>query len=195
MTAYKDRSVVTFTHTKHFASDAVRESMITLGSHSGTHIDAPSHFMQDGISIHEMALVRTCGRARVLDCTHMQHAITESDLRQHDIEADDIILLKTRNSNRPWNASFDYEFVYLEQSGAAYLATQGVKAVGIDYLGIERNQPKHESHLLLMNAGIPIIEGLRLAEVEPQVYILWCLPLAIQGLEAAPARALLQIIT
>lgn len=191
ITAYKDRKNVSFNNIKTFERDQVRESSITLGSHSGTHIDAPSHFLADGNTISQMPLDATCGPCMVLDCTHVTQAITDADLQQHAIEQGARILLKTRNSEFDVTASFDHNFIYLAASGAAYLASKKIKAVGIDYLGIERQQPNHETHEALMRAGITIIEGLRLAGVNAGLYTLWCLPLAVQGLEAAPARAVL----
>lgn len=192
MTTYKDRRVVAFNYTKTFEKDHARESVITLGSHSGTHVDAPSHFIADGAAMQAVPLESTCGPCTVLDCTQVSEAITENDLQDHNIQEGSIILLKTRNSSFPVEAPFHYDFVYLAASGAAYLASKKIKAIGIDYLGIERQQPHHDTHEAFMRAGITIIEGLRLAQVKPGAYMLWCLPLRVQGLEAAPARAILQ---
>jgi arylformamidase len=194
MTSYKDRKVVNFSYTKTFERDHARESVITLGSHSGTHIDAPSHFLADGSSIAQMPLDATCGPCIVIDCTQVSEAITDTDLQQHTIEQGARVLLKTRNSALDAMAPFAYDFIYLAASGAAYLASKQIKTVGIDYLGIERQQPNHETHETLMRTGITIIEGLRLAAVDSGTYMLWCLPLAVQGLEAAPSRAVLQRI-
>lgn len=194
MTAYKDRAVVVFNYAKTFEKDNVRESVITLGSHSGTHIDAPSHFIADGTSIHEQFIEATCGPCIVIDCMDVTESITDEVLQHHTIEEGDIVLFKTRNSLLASNAPFAYDFIYLAASGAEYLAAKKIKAVGIDYLGIERQQPNHETHLALMRNRIAIIEGLRLAKVESGSYMLWCFPLAMQGLEAAPARAVLQVI-
>jgi len=193
MTAYKNKKVVQFDYTKRFDTDNVRESIITLGSHSGTHVDAPSHFLKDGESIDTIALNNLIGTARVLDCRAVDKVITKEFLLRYDthIKKHDMILLKTSNSILSPLESFDTTFTYLEVSGAQYLADKQVKAVGIDYLGIERNQPSHETHCTLMNNNIPIIEGLRLENVEPGEYQLYCLPLKIMGLEAAPARAIL----
>jgi arylformamidase len=192
MTAYKDKAVVAFKYVKTFEKDGARESIITLGSHSGTHVDAPSHFIAGGDSIHAMPIEATCGPCVVLDCVEVTESITQEVLQKHDIKEGAIILLKTRNSASVPHESFRYDFVYLAASGAEHLASKKVKAVGIDYLGIERQQPNHDTHETLMRAGITIIEGLRLAQVDPGVYMLWCLPLRVQGLEAAPARAVLQ---
>lgn len=194
MAAYKDKAVVAFNYTKTFEKDAARESIITLGSHSGTHVDAPSHFIANGAAIQEVPVEATCGPCVVLDCTNVAECITDEILREYEIEKGAIILLKTRNSSYAVNGTFQYDFVYLAASGAAYLTSKKIKAVGIDYLGIERQQPNHETHEYLMLNGITIIEGLRLAQADPGSYMLWCLPLRVQGLEAAPARAILQKI-
>jgi len=100
-------------------------------------------------------------------------------------------LFKTKNSALKNNAPFDPEFIYLDKTGAKYCVEQKIKAVGIDYLGIERNQPGHETHALLLENNIGIIEGLRLAHAEADQYFLICLPLLIPGADASPARAIL----
>jgi len=203
-TGYKNRKNIKFTRYKNFETDGWRESLITLESHSGTHIDAPSHFVRDGKNIESISLDRLVGDCIVLDLTDVQESgspfdengaksITRDILFEHDheINKDDIIILKTSNSATKPEDLFLPNFVYLDHSGAHYLAQKGVKAVGIDYLGIERNQPGHETHIELMQNNIVIIEGLRLQHVQAGNYFFCCLPLAIQGLEAAPARAVL----
>jgi arylformamidase len=193
MTSYKDRFKVAVQAIKEFKVDGVRESCVTLNAHSGTHVDAPSHFISDGMTIETLALEKLMGTCLVLDCTAAESSITQSDLVGYDsvINKNDIVLLKTANSDRSSEDLFNPDFVYLAHSGALYLRQKGVKAVGIDYLGIERAQPDHATHLELMNADIPIIEGLRLATVTPGRYHFICLPLHIVGMEAAPARAIL----
>ncbi len=191
MTAYKDKKTVTFTAKKEFDRDKARETLLTLNAHSGTHIDAPSHFLQDGGTIDQLNLESVCGPCLVVDCTSVTEHITADDLKDVEIAPGMIVLFKTKNSEKSPENPFDPAFIYLEKSGAEYLASQKVKAVGIDYLGIERNQPDHETHTILLEKHIPIIEGLRLGEVTPGQYQLFCLPLALRGLEAAPARAIL----
>lgn len=191
MTAYKDKKIVQFDRVKTFENDAVRESVITLGSHSGTHVDAPSHFMQDGQTIEHVDLRMLIGDCTVLDLVSVGGGISREHLEDTDIQAGDIVLLKTKNSAISPTAPFNPNFIYLAESGANYLVECNVRAVGIDYLGIERGQPAHETHVQLFNAGIAIIEGLRLADVAAGKYFLCCLPLNVQGLEAAPARAIL----
>lgn len=193
MTAYKDRSVVCITPTKLFERDAVRESLITLGSHTGTHIDAPAHFIVDGVTTQDISLDALMGACTVIDMTHCVDVITREDLVvvADKLQSDTRILFKTRNSAHSATDAFDAHFVYIDKEAALYLAQCKLKAIGFDYLGIERNQPGHETHIALLNAGIVIIEGLRLGYVSPGDYVLYCLPLALVGSDGAPARAIL----
>ena len=191
MTGYKDRMSVHFEQLKTFSKDQVRSSRITLDSHTGTHIDAPAHFLSDGKTIDQIDRGIIIGECTVLDFMEVTDAVTKSDLEKKEIKEGDIVLLKTKNSSFGLDAAFDKNFIYLEKSGAQYLVEKKIKAVGIDYLGIERNQPDHETHTILMKHEIGIIEGLRLSHVEPQRYFFLCLSLPVVGLEAAPARAIL----
>lgn len=192
-TGYKDRNIVDFEEVKNFNRDGVRETNIHLSSHSGTHIDAPSHFLRDGKTIDQLSLDRFVGSCKVLDLTSAVERITRDCLTEFDseIDNDDIILLKTINSDTAPIEKFSPHFVYLEVSGAQYLIEKKIKAVGIDYLGIEHSQFGHPTHESLMHADIGIIEGLRLGHVTPGPYICVCLPLKSIGVEAAPARAVL----
>jgi arylformamidase len=190
-TAYKDKKTISFNTVKTVAKDGVCESLITLSSHSGTHIDAPAHFIDNGSTIDHALLERFMGPCKVIDMTHISTVITADALYDLDIEEDDFILFKTKNSALSATMPFNKNFVYLEASAAAYLAECAVALVGFDYLGIEREQPQHETHRLLMDADVMIVEGLRLAHVTAGAYLFVCLPLAVQGVEAAPARAVL----
>ncbi|BDC35069.1 cyclase [Candidatus Dependentiae bacterium Noda2021] len=192
ITAYKDKKTVEFYPLKNFDADHVRESKITLGAHTGTHVDAPSHFVKDGLTIDKIDLQTIIGQCVVIDCTEIDNAIDADFLKkQAALKSGQIILLKTKNSALAHGAPFNPDFIFLNHSAAEYCAEQKVKAIGIDYLGIERGQPDHATHTALFNTGITIIEGLRLEHVTPGSYFLCCLPLALQGIEAAPARAVL----
>lgn len=193
MTAYKNNSVVCVQRIKDFPQDGVRESIITLGSHTGTHIDAPSHFLPHGVSLDKVPLSATIGPCIVLDMTHCRDYISYQDLVVvHElITAGSILVCKTTNSRLSSTQPFEASFIYIDQQAAQYLVTTGVKAVGVDYLGIERNQKGHETHKTLMDNGITIIEGLRLEHVAPGAYTMYCLPLAIQDTDGCPARAIL----
>jgi len=190
-TGYKDRAIVKFDEIKNFVKDGVRETNIQVSAHTGTHIDAPSHFLRDGKTIDQIDLSRFIGRCKVIDLTDVAEQITRNRLASHEGEIDegDIVLLKTSNSIKIATDKFSPHFVYLEFTGAEYLKEKKVKAVGIDYLGIERSQSGHPTHLTLMRADIGIIEGLRLRHVKEGAYFFVCLPLNVIGIEAAPARA------
>jgi arylformamidase len=190
-TEYKGRKTISFTPVKTFDKDGVRESSLCFNAHTGTHVDAAAHFLKDGKTIDEMHLDRLIGKAVLLDLLTIGDAITEDDLSGYEIEEGDIVLLRTANSAYESTDPFSKNFIYLDPSGAHYLAEKHIKAVGIDYLGIERGDPEHKTHITLMQADIAIIEGLRLGHVQAGTYFFICLPLAIIGAEAAPARAIL----
>lgn len=192
-TGYKDRSVVNFDEVKNFNRDGARETNIHLSSHSGTHVDAPSHFLKDGKTIDELSLDKLVGDCIVLDMTVCAERITRDCLMAHDdhIVEGGIVLLRTTNSDLSPTDKFNPHFVYLEASGGAYLAEKKVKVVGIDYLGVEHSQPGHPTHETLMHGDVTVVEGLRLGHVKPDSYFFVCLPLYTIGLEAAPARAIL----
>ncbi|HSC24979.1 MAG TPA: cyclase family protein [Candidatus Babeliales bacterium] len=194
-TGYKDRSIVAIDELKNFNRDNARETAIHLSSHTGTHVDAPSHFLKEGITIDEMPLERLIGECVVLDMTSCAERITRDCLMEYNdkIIEGGIVLLRTINSDLSPTDKFNSHFIYLEASGALYLAEKKIKAVGIDYLGIEHSQPGHPTHENLMQADIAIIEGLRLGHVQAGNYFFVCLPLYSIGLEAAPARAILMI--
>ena len=191
MTSYKNSKPVTFLWNKNFPNDSVRDSTITLNSHTGTHVDAPSHFLENGDMIETIPLERLVGPCRVLDLSHVTEKIMAADLELHHLQPNERILLKTTNSNRTQTELFDTTFVYVSHEAAQFLADKKVWCVGIDYLGIERNQPDHTTHDILFKAGVVIVEGVRLENVLAGTYQLYCLPLALQNLEAAPARAVL----
>lgn len=190
-TGYKDKNIVKILDEKNFNKDSARETSITISSHTGTHVDAPSHFLRDGKTIDQLDLSKIIGRCKVIDMTAAIDQITGEHLQEHEINAGDIILLKTTNSLRDPVDKFNPHFIYLGVGGANYLAQKKIKAVGIDYLGIERGNPDHQTHTTLFNGDVVIIEGLRLGHVNPGTYEFICLPLNVIGTEAAPARAIL----
>lgn len=192
MTTYKEKKDVQITARKTFQRDNYRESHVSMGLHSGTHIDAPSHFLKDGESSDFIFLNQFNGVCQLIDCTSVVGKITAEDLKKVTITAD-ILLFKTKNSLLADTAMFDPEFIYIDESAANYLVSTypTLKAVGIDYLGIERNQPTHPTHRTFFDAGVVIIEGLRLQHAQAQLYQLFCLPLSITFVEALPARAVL----
>lgn len=161
---------------------------IVLDLHSGTHVDAPSHYFKDGKTIDQLSMTKEVTSCRVIDLTHVKDHIDSETLRRCHIKAGEFILLKTTNSQEE---AFNPEFVYLTEEAAEYLVSVGIKGVGIDAMTIERNQPNHETHKLLLGNEIMIIEGLRLANVMAGEYKMVALPINIVGAEAAPTRVLL----
>lgn len=164
------------------------QTSFEMNMHTGTHIDAPLHMIEHGDAIENLELHKLIAKCKVYDLSHISECITERDLIDKDIKKDDFILFKTRNS---FIDKFDPHFVYLDKSGARYLKNKEVIGVGVDALGIERNQPNHDTHKLLFSAGIIVLEGLRLKEIEEGEYLLAAVPLKIKEVEAAPVRAVL----
>jgi arylformamidase len=192
--SYKNRHPITIETVRTVAAHGITDSRcISLHMHAGTHIDAPSHCIAGGLTVEQLSLAAMNGTCRILDlgCV-VRDCIEADDLKQFEICAGERILLKTRNSSMPAVGAYNPHEVYLAASGAQYLAQCGVILVGVDGLGLERNQEGYPSHCALFNAGIIVVEGLRLALVDPlQNYTLHILPLAFRGTDAAPARAVL----
>ena len=190
-TTYKNTNNISLEKTKLFEKNFVRESQINISSHTGTHVDSPAHFLKNGNTTEKINLESLIGPCSVFDLMHISEKITDDDIQKLSIKQNSIILLKTKNSLLGTEENFNPNFIYLDKSGAQFLADKKIKSVGFDYLGIERNQPNHETHKLLLLNNVLIIEGLRLQHVEPGDYELCCLPLHVVGLEAALARAVL----
>lgn len=163
---------------KKLGKDKVNLSKISMGLHSGTHVDAPAHYLSGGKTIDEINLGLFIGKARVCDAPKTGNEITAKDLKKHKIGSDEIVLFKT---NRKCFLGFD---------GADYLTKKKIKAVGIDNLSIEK-AGSSLVHKKLLSNNIPIIEGLVLKNVPAGIYQMVCLPLKIKGGEAAPARCML----
>ncbi|MGE0207020.1 MAG: cyclase family protein [Candidatus Babeliales bacterium] len=191
MTEYKDGKSVKLTPTKTMEHNGVREWLLQMNNHTGTHIDGPAHFLATGQTIDKFELQSVIGPCRVLDLTSVTEKIMPEDLEPFGIEKNEIILLKTTNSFRQPTDNFTYNFAYISDAAAHYLAHARIKALGFDYLGIERNQPNHDTHKAFMQFNIPIVEGLRLGAVSAGSYFFVCLPLYAVGLDSAPARAVL----
>ncbi|MDE4542017.1 cyclase family protein [Thermoanaerobacterium sp. R66] len=171
-----------------FPNDSVHESRICMDMHTGTHFDAPLHMIEGGDTIDHFDITKAVSKCKVLDFTNVDDKITADDLKEKEIVSGEFVLLKTKNS---YEDSFNFNFIFLDASGAEYLKEMKVIGVGTDGLGIERAQPNHETHKTLLSNGITILEGLRLKDVDEGEYTLIAAPLKIDGAEAAPARALL----
>ena len=171
-----------------YSERQMNESRMRIDLHTGTHIDAPFHMIDGGETIESIEIQSLIGKAKVLDLTDVEDGITSGNLEEKDISEGDFLLFKTKNS---FSEKFDYDFIYLTEDGAAYLKNIRIRGVGTDALGIERSQPGHETHKILLGNGIVIIEGLRLNHVDEGEYMMYALPLKIQGGDGAPARVVL----
>lgn len=171
-----------------FNTGSVHESRVHLDVHTGTHVDAHLHMIEGGTTIEGISLEKLVRFCKVFDLTHVVDGISKSDLEGKDIAADDFVLFKTTNS---FDKEYNFEFIYMKEDAAAYLTELGVAGVGIDALGVERSQPGHPTHKILMKKDIIIVEGLQLSEVEEGDYLMVAAPLKLLHLDAAPARVLL----
>jgi arylformamidase len=168
--------------------DPANVSRLDLGAHTGTHVDAPRHFLPAGAAADELALELFVGPCVVADMTAAAGPIGAADIAALDLpDGSERVLLRTRNSTLWERDRFSPDFVRLDGSGAQALIDRGVRVVGIDYLSIG----DRDAHLALLGRGVGVIEGLDLRAVTPGPYRLACLPLKIAGCDGAPARALL----
>ena len=173
------------------AGDVCNVSLLTMGSHTGTHVDAPYHFIDGGARLGEVALERMVGEALVVDLRG-RAAVDAAALESAALRTGDILLCRTDNSWRWEKAEFQRDFVYLTLDAAGLLVERGIRAVGIDYLSIEQfGSSDFPVHHRLLGAGVFVIEGLDLRAVEAGRYTLVCLPLKFPDLDGAPARAVL----
>jgi arylformamidase len=170
--------------------DPYNFSRVTLSSHIGTHIDAPTHFTQDGKTIDQLSLHDLIGDALIVEVS--ADKITAKELENVDLNTYKRILFKTRNSELLKSEEFNAEYVSLDYSAAELLVKNNVRVVGIDYLSIEELETEeHPVHKILTENEVIIIETLDLSNVEPGEYFMVALPLKLRNTEGAPARVVL----
>jgi arylformamidase len=188
-----DPPIVVTRHLDLARGDPCNLSHVAMGAHSGTHMDAPVHFLHGSPGLDTMPLDATIGEARVLEITDRRH-VTAEELASHELQRGERVLLRTANSERAWeHESFVEEFVSIDESGAAHLAEVGVRTVGIDYLSVGGYHDDGAAvHRTLLAAGIWIIEGLDLGAVRGGRYELICLPVKLHESDGAPARAIVR---
>jgi arylformamidase len=175
--------------------DPLTLSAFSLGAHSGTHVDAPMHFVAGGASIDQVALAPLIGPARVIDVADDVQAIDAAELDRHAWRGATRLLFRTRSSRRGWmsSASFHRDFAFIAPDAARRMADAGIVLVGIDYISAEQfGASAPLAHRTLLGKGIPIVEGLALTNVPPGDYDLVVLPMKVAGHEGAPARAVLR---
>jgi arylformamidase len=194
MTVYRGNPPVRIRPAMTLAKDGVNLSELCLGSHTGTHVDAPRHFIKGGKGIDRLDLQRFIGAAWVADLPRVRGGISAADLRRARIpRGSRRILLRTSNS-RLWHPArpFKTDFVYLAADAADWMVERGVELVGIDYLSIEGyGIPDAPTHKRLLGAGIPIVEGLDLFKVRPGRWQMAAFPLRIESGDAGLTRAVL----
>jgi len=177
--------------------DSANVSLVSFGAHTGTHVDAPAHFIKDGEVVENLPFESLIGEALVVVVPDDVMVLDKEFVSRHVPEGTERVLFETRNS---WFWSeiphvFHADFTHLNLEAATWLRDQGAKLIGIDYLSIERfKSGNHEVHLALLSHGVVILEGLFLFAVPPGRYQLYCLPMRLRSElgDGAPARAVLR---
>jgi arylformamidase len=194
-----DPGVEVVAHASLERGDAANVTLLRLGAHTGTHVDAPAHFISGASKVAELPLEALVGRARVVEVPADVLAIDERHVETLVPAATERVLFKTRNSGF-WNESgstFREDFTYITPAAARALAGRGLRLVGIDYLSIEKfKSDSFDAHVALLSRDVVLVEGLNLSDVPAGEYELSCLPLKIAGGagDGAPARAVLRTL-
>lgn len=178
-----------FTNASNFETGSAYETDIKMNVHTGTHMDFPLHMIPNGKTSTDFDFTRLLCTVKVFDLTHVNDHIDFHDLIDLDIESNDFVLFKTKNSQKE---TFDFEFIYVNEQASIYLCEKKVAGVGVDGLGIERAQTGHPTHKHLLNMDILIVEGLRLKDVPEGKYEMIALPLKMDGMDALPLRVILK---
>jgi arylformamidase len=185
---------VRITQPSHLArGDNATLSRMDIGTHTGTHVDAPAHFFAGGSGVDQLDLGVLVGPALVVEALEPD-VLSEEVLELLDIPVGtERVLFHTRNS-KLWaqaRPDFDSGFVAITEDGAQWLISRGIRLVGIDYLSVAPYDTTAPTHRAFLRAGVVILEGLDLGDIAPGTYQLVCLPLKIVGADGAPARAIL----
>lgn len=172
--------------------DKATVSRLDLGAHTGTHVDAPVHFIAGAAGIDAIPPANLIGPVRVIHVPDAP-AITARDVDAAEVKPGERILFKTRNSRQPWGSSpFMPDYTYVAMDGARRLVERGVRTVGVDYLSVGGGDQGPAIHRVLLERGVCVIEGLDLSRIDPGPYDLLCLPLRLRGGDGAPARVMLR---
>ncbi len=166
----------------------VNESILTLGSHTGTHVDSRLHIREGKEGVEALPLESFYGKCRVFDLTYLEDEIHSQDLEGFKISPGEIVLLKTRNSTLGY-MKFLENYVHLKMDAAEYLVNAGIKTLGFDYLSVKKLDGDDEVHELLVN-NMTLFEGLNLTGIHEGEYTFLGLPLRIDT-AGAPARVIL----
>jgi arylformamidase len=196
-----DAQLPTYPHNTPFSLEPIKRiargdssnvSTLHMSAHTGTHVDAPRHFFDQGAGTEALPLELLIGRTRVIEIDS-RAGIAAEDLAPIDLSDDIRVLIKTHNSRLWGSPEFHADYVGVTDSGARHLVEHGIKVVGVDYLSVEKfHNPGAPAHHVLLGAGTIVIEGLNLQEVDPGIYEMFCLPLRVVGSDGAPARVVLR---
>ncbi len=166
-------------------------SSISFGLHTGTHMDSPYHFIEDGKNVFSVDLSRFVGFVKVFEIKTGRN-ITRDDIKDLGIVKGDTVFFKTTNSDIDEALPFSKDFIAIDETAAWFLANTGIKSIGMDYLSVEAYKTgEHDVHMILLSHEIGIIEGLNLKDAEPGTYFFSALPLRIEDVEGSPVRAVL----
>jgi arylformamidase len=172
--------------------DPADVSVLELGSHTGTHVDAPAHFLPGAPTLDELPLDAFVGPALVAEVS-ADRRIGRADLERLELGPHRRLVLKTPNSRRWAEGRFVRDYVALDLAAADWVVERGLRLIAIDYLSIEGfGAEGHPVHKRLLGAGVVVVEGLDLSRVTPGAFELLCLPLPVRGVDGAPCRVLLR---
>lgn len=171
--------------------DSNNTSAVSMSAHSGTHIDAPFHFVPDGASIDALPLQTFIGPALVHAVDAGRH-ITEAQVNAIDLAGETRVLFKTRNSALLKKPAYDPDFAAFSLPAARALVARGVRLVGLDYLSVAHADEQVPVHRAFLDHGVILLEGVDLSEIVPGRYELICFPLRLRGADGAPCRAVLR---
>ncbi|MFW5686663.1 MAG: cyclase family protein [Halanaerobium sp.] len=174
-----------------FSEGDAHESELQMNVHTGTHVDAPLHMLEEGENSNLFFAENPFYQAQLIDLSKLEEKITAEDLKDYEIEENSFVILRTKNPEPGFLEKTPEKFIYLAESGAEYLRDQNIKGVGIDTNGIERAQSEHPTHKKLLAEKIMILEGLRLNQVPAGDYILLLSLLKIADSDGLPGRAYL----
>jgi arylformamidase len=188
MIVYPDNPGPSIVQYSHIPARAVNESSISLGSHTGTHVDAPLHIRNNAPGVDALPLDTFYGKCKVIDLAQVELEIHKKDLEKHPVEKGDIVLLRTRNSLGGYR-SFRKDYVHVKMDAAEYLVSRGVKTLGFDYLSVKKFGGDDDVHEMLIS-HLTLFEGLDLRDVRAGEYTFIGLPLRV-AIDGAPARVIL----
>jgi len=192
MVHWPDNPEIRIVQTQHLErGDDATVSAISLGVHTGTHVDAPVHFIAGASGVDAIPLARLVGPARVIDVGDVDR-IRPVHVESANVGSRERVLFKTKNSRHWQEERFRSDYTFLSSEAARWLVDRGVWTIGIDYLSIGGMDSGVETHQVLLSAGVCIIEGLDLSRIVAGSYDMLCLPLRLEGLDGAPARVFMR---